>query len=102
MCLNEQCNNEWCETHSIKEDARKVCPACNQETAKRLISGGSGKGIVVLSGQDLVNKVKADASTIENYAAKSENYCSNFVGDVYERKQRAIDTAKRDGVFRRK
>jgi putative FmdB family regulatory protein len=100
-CQNTECNNEWCETHSIKENARTTCPACKQETAKRLISGGSGKGIVNLSGNDLVAKVKQDAAGLERHAANNENYAANFVGDIYQKKQQQIDTAKRDGVFRR-
>jgi putative FmdB family regulatory protein len=101
VCQSETCNNAWCETHSIKDNAHTTCPACHQETAKRLISGGSGRGIVSLVGQDLVNKVKQDASSIESHASKNENFAANFLGDIYEKKQQQIETAKRDGVFRR-
>jgi putative FmdB family regulatory protein len=103
MCMSEECKHEWCETHSIKADASKTCPECKQDTAKRLISGGSGKGIVSLTGQDLVNKVKSDANSLENHASRSENYAANFVGDgLYQKKQGQIDNAKKDGSFRRK
>ena len=32
------CNHEWVAEQSIKDDALKTCPKCQQETAKRLIS----------------------------------------------------------------
>jgi putative FmdB family regulatory protein len=41
------CEHEWEEDQSIKDAAIKVCPECKEETAKRLISGGSG---FILSG----------------------------------------------------
>lgn len=36
------CAHEWEAEQSIKEDALKDCPSCNQPTAKRQISRGTG------------------------------------------------------------
>ena len=41
-CLNPECNHEWEIEAAITSDPVKTCPACEQETAKRLISGGLG------------------------------------------------------------
>lgn len=38
-CTN--CNHNWTETQKLKDPVTKVCPECKQETAKRLISGGT-------------------------------------------------------------
>ena len=101
LCTNIECNHEWEEYHSIKAEPVKICEKYHQETAKRLISGGSGKGVVSLVGQDLVNKIKSDASSIEKHASQNEGFASNFIGpDVYQRKQMALDNAKK-GIFRR-
>jgi len=39
-CKN--CKKEWEEDQSIKDDPKKTCPHCKQETAIRLISKGTG------------------------------------------------------------
>jgi putative FmdB family regulatory protein len=36
------CDHEWELEQSIKDEAEKVCPKCGEETAQRLISGGTG------------------------------------------------------------
>ena len=36
------CAHEWEFEQSIREDPLKVCPACQKETARRLISRGTG------------------------------------------------------------
>lgn len=81
ICVAENCKNEWCETYSIKADPPKVCPKCNQETAKRVISGGSGRGIVELSGSEIAAKIKEDVREIKKKAANNENYMANLIGE---------------------
>ncbi len=101
QCDNPDCSTEeWEDYYSISDDAKIECPQCHQN-GHRIIAGGSGRGIVSLTGQDLVNSVKAGAADIEKHAANSENFASNFVGNAYQRKQKAIDQAKKDGLFRR-
>lgn len=40
VCTN--CKHEWTEEQKITEPALQKCPECDNETAKRLISGGTG------------------------------------------------------------
>jgi len=35
------CGYEWEEDQSIKDDPISICPKCNEELAKRLISSGN-------------------------------------------------------------
>lgn len=98
-CQNETCYHEWCETYSIKADPPKLCPKCGQETAKRVISGGSGRGIVELTGNDLTDKVKADVAQMKRDLPTNERMYSNMVGENrYQELQTSLDKGKR---FRR-
>jgi hypothetical protein len=101
QCDNEECaTEEWEDYYSISAPI-PPCPTCGKD-GHRLISGGSGRGIVNLTGDELVNKIKSDARDIENHAGKNENFAANFISpDLYEKKQGQIDKAKREGVFRR-
>ena len=93
-----------CPTHGVFEESHSIntkltyCPQCKEsgteQEVKRLISLG-GKGVVELYGQDLVDKVKADAKALERDAAKSEKLYSNLVGESrYENLQTRIDRRK--------
>jgi putative FmdB family regulatory protein len=95
-CQNEECKHEWSDTYSIKQDPPKDCPKCGQATAKRLISGGSGRGIVELYGDDLVKKVKADAQQLKRDAAKDERTYANLLGETkYQDLQTRMDRQRR-------
>ena len=86
------CNHEWEAEYSIKKDPPTTCPSCHQETAKRLISGGSGRGAVELYGQDLVDKCKADAQKIKQEAYKDANKYASLLGeDRYQQIQTQMD-----------
>lgn len=93
-------HGEFEEEHSIKITLEE-CPKCQSEGVevqklKPLISGGSGKGIVELYGQDLLDKCKADAQTLKRDAAKSEKLYANLLGeDKMESLQKRIDKQKR-------
>lgn len=90
-CTDEKCGYEWEDTYSINASPPTKCPKCNQETAKRLISLG-GKGVVELNGQELVNKLKADAQQIKKDAAKSDKVYANLLGeDRYHNLQTKMD-----------
>ena len=80
-CTDKECGHEWEDFYSITEDPPKVCPKCGKETAKRLISGGSGRGIVELTGRDLTDKIRADARNIVKESYTNENVIANFVGE---------------------
>jgi putative FmdB family regulatory protein len=95
VCTNEECKHEWEDEYSVKMDPPKICPKCGQETAKRLISL-NGKGVVELFGQDLVDKVKADAKKLEQDAHRNENTYANLLGsDKFQRLQTAYDKNKK-------
>lgn len=90
------CQNEWEDFYSIKTDPPKVCPKCNQETAQRVISGGSGRGVVPLTGHDLADKLKGDAAKLQRDAAKDEKIYSNLMGESkYQQLQSQMDRRRR-------
>lgn len=90
-CQNTECLHAWEDQYSIKLDPPKICPKCNQETAKRMISM-TANPIVELSGDDLVKKVKGDANQMRRDMHKSENLYSNLLGpDRYQSMQTKMD-----------
>lgn len=90
-CTNVECKHEWEDFYSIKQDPPKVCPKCGLETAKRLISL-CGKGVVELTGQDLVDHIKADAQKIKKEASKDANKYASLIGeDRYHQLQTQLD-----------
>lgn len=90
------CKHEWEDSYSIKADPPKMCPSCNAETVTRLISLG-GKGVVELTGQELIDKVKSDAQQLKKDAAKSEKVYANLLGEQkYQNLQIRLDKQKRE------
>lgn len=79
-CQNKECAHEWEASYSIKADPPKLCPKCGQETAKRVISAGP-RGVVELAGQELVDKIKADAQQIKREASRDANKYANLIGE---------------------
>lgn len=93
------CQHIWEDYYSIKAEPPKVCPKteCGAETVIRLISLGS-KGVVELTGQELVDKLKGDAQQLKKDAAKSEKVYANLLGeDKYQSLQNRMDQQRRDG-----
>jgi putative FmdB family regulatory protein len=91
------CKHEWEDSYSIKADPPKVCPSCSAENVTRLISLG-GKGVVELTGQELIDKVKGDAQQLKKDAAKSEKVYANLLGEQkYQDLQTRMDKQKREG-----
>lgn len=95
-----------CPTHGVFEEVHSIkiklehCPQCKEDgketPVKRLISLG-GKGVVELTGAELVSKVKADAAQLKKEAAKSEKVYSSLLGeDKYQSLQTSIDRRKRE------
>lgn len=93
-------HGEFEEIHSIVTKL-EFCPQCESDgrktEVKRLINqGGSGKGIVLLEGQDLVDSVKQQAKQLQKDAQKSERIYSNLLGEnKYQNMQQAIDRNKK-------
>jgi len=95
----------FCEIHGEFEESHSItikleyCPKCGAEgkeqPIKRLISLGA-KGVVELSGQELIDQVKSDAKKLQKDAAKSEKIYSNLLGESkYEKLQQQMDARKR-------
>jgi putative FmdB family regulatory protein len=90
------CQHEWEDSYSIKAEPPKECPSCKAETVVRLISLG-GKGVVELTGQDLIDKVKADAEVLKKDAHAKEKVYANLLGEQkYHDMQTRMDKAKRE------
>lgn len=89
--------------HSIRDDAKLTeCHMCRAEKnefspVKRLINGGgSGKGIVELTGQEFKDSVLKDAQRIKSEAYSSEKKYANIIGDSkYEAIQQRMDKQRR-------
>lgn len=88
-------HGEFEEEHSIKIKL-EFCPKCNNEGTsnikiERLINCVT-KGVVELSGQDLVDKCKADAKQIMKEASKDANKYASLLGeDRYHQMQTQMD-----------
>lgn len=93
-------HGEFEEEHSIKitlEDCSK-CKADGliPQKLKPLISGGSGRGIVELYGNDLITKCKEDAQKLKKDMHKSANTYANMLGETrYNDLQTKMDRQKR-------
>lgn len=94
------CGHEWEDFYSITADPPTVCPACEEEGGvQRLISGGSGKGIVVLTGGDLKRQIFNDAMKARKRAATDETYRANIIGEEkYHQRQLKKDAVQKDLV----
>jgi putative FmdB family regulatory protein len=95
-----------CPNHGIFEEYHSMsiklehCPQCKEggteQTVKRLISLGS-RGVVELTGQELVDKLKGDAQQLKKDAAKSEKLYANLLGeDKMQNLQVRLDQQRKD------
>jgi|SRR6185436_1200616 len=91
-------HNEFEEEHSIKIKL-DFCPKCKEEgkdeiKIERLINCMT-IGVVELTGQDLVNKIKQDAKNLKEDASKNEKIYANLLGeDKYQNLQSQMDRRK--------
>jgi putative FmdB family regulatory protein len=94
-CKEEDCKHEWEEWLNMTASDPDVCPKCKKQSVKKLISLG-GKGVVELTGQDLVDKTKADIKQLKKDMHKNENVYADLLGhDKYESLQKRMDKQKR-------
>ena len=93
----EKCEHEWEDFFSITAPIPQECPKCKEcGNVKRLISGGSGRGIVELSGHELRAQIKESSAKFNKEVHSSERLYSNILGETkYENLQRSIDKNKR-------
>jgi hypothetical protein len=98
--LCEVSNEEFECFHSITKELEE-CEICankgmEQHKPKRLISGGSGRGIVELTGQDLKNKIKEDAKKLKGEVYSDANKYANVLGETrYQKIQSDMDKRRR-------
>jgi len=71
-----------------------ICPECNSEGhVERLVSGGSGRGVVILTGRELRAHIKAEGTRIAKEAKTNENIQANMVGEERYHQQ-ALQTSQ--------
>jgi putative FmdB family regulatory protein len=93
-------HKEFEEFHSMSKTLEN-CPHCEEEglpnqPVKKLINC-STKGKVELTGQDLVDKTKADTQKLNQEIHSSAKTYANFLGEEkYHQMQTQMDRAKRE------
>ena len=91
-----ECKHEWELFQSMSAPDPSECPSCKHAELTKLCSLGS-RGIVELTGQDLMDKVKVDTQQLKKDAAKSEKLYANMLGeDKYQALQVRMDNQKRE------
>ena len=100
-CDQENCVGEFEEYHSIVIKLEE-CPHClaagrgNQPIERLIHGGGSGRGIVELTGRDYIDSVQKDAQRIKKEVYSNENSYANVLGtDKYQALQQKIDKQRR-------
>lgn len=95
-------HGEFEEFHSIRDDAKLTeCPHCRKEKdilapVERILSGGSGRGIVELTGRDLIDSVQQDAQRIKKQVYSDEKHYANVLSESkYQQMQQRIDRQKK-------
>lgn len=91
-------HGEFEEYHSVNIKLEK-CPHCEKDgkdtEVKRLICGTT-RGVVELTGQDLVDSIKADVKRIKKEANADANKYANLIGEQrYNDIQTRMDRQKK-------
>jgi putative FmdB family regulatory protein len=77
-------HGEFEEFHSITTKL-EYCPKCEdsgkKQEVKRLISGGSGKGVMSLTDEEFKANLKGEVSKMKKRAVQNENYMGNLIGE---------------------
>lgn len=82
LCGN--CKHEWDEVYGMTVDPPTVCPKCGTDgKVKRLISGGSGPGIMRKTTGEIKSNLAADTRAMKERAKTDENFLANLVGSTY-------------------
>jgi putative FmdB family regulatory protein len=77
-----ECNHEWDDFYSIKAAPPTVCPKCGTEgKVERLIAGGSGRGIMDVTGEELRQKLDKEAQDMVRECSTNEKMLANIVGE---------------------
>jgi len=80
--LCESCKHEWEQVYGMKEEPPTLCPDCGIDgCVKRLITGGSGPGIVKKTGAEIKAGMATETRKIKERAATDENFRANLIGE---------------------
>ncbi len=90
------CQHEWEDFYSIKDAPPEVCPSCGEKNVQRLISGGSGRGIVELTGHELKAHLKEEGRKLKEECYRDESKLAKYHDNQLRR-----DAFAKDGGFRR-
>ncbi|HLG27098.1 MAG TPA: zinc ribbon domain-containing protein [Paenisporosarcina sp.] len=96
--LCEKCNNEFEDIYGMTEPIPTKCPLCGCDgRVKRLVSGGSGRGIVNLTGHELQAKLRQEGRDLKRAALKDEKVLANLVGeDKFQKNTVKLEKAMAD------
>lgn len=103
--LCHACKGEFEDFLSITAPIPTDCPHCKiNGQVQRLISGGSGKGMVELTGQDLKDHCVAEGRKLREQATKSEKVMATLVGETKYHQNETVRqrTASELGKIRRR
>lgn len=102
LCTLKECQHEWEEFLNMSDPIPNVCPKCLAlNSTKRLISGGSGRGKVVLTGNELKEKLDQEANEMRKEIYSNENSLANIIGEEkYHAKESYRDQVKKDSYGR--
>lgn len=78
--LCKSCKHEY-EEFQWMSDPFPDCPNCKSKDIQRLISGGSGRGIVELTGHELKAKMKEDIRKLKSDINTKESVRANLIGE---------------------
>lgn len=93
-----ECEYEWEDlfdhwTASVPDE----CPACHKKDCIKRLMSLTARGVVPLSGKELVNNIRSAATTNQSRKeiTKSENSLANFVGESkYQANIKSIEKNK--------
>ena len=81
-CFADNCGYEWDQVYGMTVDPPTLCPECGTDgEVKRLISGGSGKGIMRRSAGEIRSGMASETRALKERAKSDENFRANLVGE---------------------
>lgn len=81
-CFADNCGYEWEEIYGMTVDPPTMCPECGVEgQVKRLVSGGSGKGIMRKTPGEIKAGMAAETRALKERAKTDEKFRANLVGE---------------------
>lgn len=96
LYLCESCNKEFEEFHSISFEL-KECPLCKADGKLKKLINTSSKGIIELTGQEYVDKVKVDAQNLKKEIYSNEKAYASMLGEtLYNNLQTKMDNKKKN------